>query len=153
MNLQYRINLLSRLGEYILSADENWQACKEKAGWENGWFIPEFVNNASENIAKNFLQINILSEWAATYQINEKNENPKKVGIVMAGNIPLVGFHDFLCAFISGHYALLKTSTRDQVLIKHLVEKLIDWEPEVQNRVEFSEMLKGCYAYLSLIHI
>jgi hypothetical protein len=149
MNLQYRINLLSRLGEYILSGDENWQSIKGKAGWENGWFIPEFVNKATEIIANNFLQKKILAEWTSYYQFPENIGNAKTIGVVMAGNIPLVGFHDFLCGFISGHKVLIKASVRDQVLIKHLVEKLIGWAPELEKWVEFSEMLKGCDAYIA----
>ena len=48
----------------------------------------------------------------------------KNIGIVMAGNIPLVGFHDFLCVFISGHNQTIKLSSKDNILLKHLVEKL-----------------------------
>ena len=67
----------------------------------------------------------------------------------MAGNIPLVGFHDWLCIFISGHKALIKLSSKDQVLIKHLLEKMATWSAEVTSVIEFSEMLKGCDAYIA----
>jgi len=67
----------------------------------------------------------------------------------MAGNIPLVGFHDFLCVFISGHKALIKPSSKDQVLIKHLIDKLGDWDEETKSLVSFSDMLKGCDAYIA----
>ena len=154
MNLQYRINLLVQLGQYILSADEQWEMIKERAGRENGWFIPEFVETATKNIADSFLQKEILTSWAGSYQLPasiSKNEGfkPKTVGIVMAGNIPLVGFHDFLCVFISGHKAVIKPSAKDQVLIKHLIDKLGEWEVKVSTLIEFSEMLKGCDAYIA----
>ncbi len=115
MNLQYRIDLLVRLGQYILSEDEQWLLTKERASRENGWFIPEFVELATQNIALSFLQKDILEQWASKYQLQtypstRKGYNPKSIGIVMAGNIPLVGFHDFLCVFISGHKAVIKTS-------------------------------------------
>lgn len=149
MNLQYRISLLVRLGEYILSETPEWSTAKEKAGYENGWFIPEFTHLAAQNIARSFLQKNILDNWAKKYGLPEVTESPKITGIVMAGNIPLVGFHDFLCVFISGHQAVIKPSSKDRVLIKHLVEKLVEWDAAVKPLAEFSEMLKGCDAYIA----
>ena len=149
MNLQYRIDLLSRLGLYILHNDANWQEAKEKASRENGWFIPEFVDLSTNNIANSFLQKDKLEKWAGTYQLPPINKAPKTVGIVMAGNIPLVGFHDFLCVFIAGHKAMIKTSSKDEALIKHLAGKLAEWETEVNEWIEFSVMLKGCDAYIA----
>jgi hypothetical protein len=67
----------------------------------------------------------------------------------MAGNIPLVGFHDFLCGFISGHKLLLKLSSKDTVLMAHLIKKLSEWEPAVLRQVHTAEMLKGCDAYIA----
>jgi hypothetical protein len=67
----------------------------------------------------------------------------------MAGNIPLVGFHDFLCVFLSGHLAFIKPSSKDDVLIKHLVNKMAEWNSEVNSLVQFAEMLKGCDAYIA----
>jgi hypothetical protein len=149
MNLQHRIDLLIRLGEYILSDDENWTAAKERASRENGWFIPEFVDLASNNIARSFLQKEALEKWVSGYQLQDENLNPQTVGLIMAGNVPLVGFHDWLCIFISGHKALIKPSSKDQVLIKHLLEKLNEWNADAATFSEFSEMLKGCDAYIA----
>ena len=115
MNLQYRIDLLNRLGNYILSGDAQWQAVKERASRENGWFIPEFLDLATENIARLFLSKEKLADWVRSYQVPEDNDHSKTVGIVMAGNIPLVGFHDWLCVFITGHKALIKPSSKDEV--------------------------------------
>ncbi|MBC7866408.1 MAG: acyl-CoA reductase, partial [Gloeobacteraceae cyanobacterium ES-bin-316] len=70
-------------------------------------------------------------------------------GIVMAGNIPLVGFHDFLCIFIFGHKQTIKLSTKDNILLKHLVEKLIEFDNRVSAHISFEEMLKGCDAYIA----
>ena len=150
MDLQTRIDLLSKLGRYILDNGPEWQSFKEKASFENPWFIPEFVELATINIAKAFLQKAKLEEWAEQYKIPSRQHQPKTVGIVMAGNIPLVGFHDFLSTFISGHKQMIKLSAKDQVLLKHLVGKLIEWQPEVKEFVTFSELLlKGCDAYLA----
>ena len=67
----------------------------------------------------------------------------------MAGNIPLVGFHDFLCVFISGHKATIKASSKDEILIKHLIEKLIKWAPELKSYISFADQLKNCDAYIA----
>lgn len=149
MNLQQRIDLLIRLGEYIKSDNNFWQQAKEKASRENGWFIPEFIDLSTDNIASSFLQKDKLETWCKTYQLPDENPSPKKVGIVMAGNIPLVGFHDMLCVFITGHIAYIKLSSKDQVLLKHLVEIMASWNEEVSRLIIFSEMLKGCDAYIA----
>jgi hypothetical protein len=149
MNLQHRIDLLVRLGEYISGEDEDWQQTKEKASRENGWFIPEFITVAINNIVRNFLQRQQLVSWIRSCNLLSENKNPKRIGIVMAGNIPLVGFHDLLCVFISGHRAIVKLSSKDAVLIKQLVENLIEWEPSVSDSIQFSEMLKDCDAYIA----
>ncbi len=147
MNLQYRIDLLSKLGSYIFSDDAQWAAAKEKASSLNGWFIPEFVAKATNNIAAKFLQQEILNDWSK----NIKSEilNIKSVGIVMAGNLPLVGFHDFLSVFISGHKSVIKASSKDETLIKHLCNKIIEWEKDAASFIQFEEMLKGCDAYIA----
>jgi Acyl-CoA reductase (LuxC) len=149
MILQERINLLVQLGEYMLSNDEEWLDAKERAFRENAWFIPEFINASVNNIATQFLQKEKLDNWVAQYSIPNEQINPKTVGVVMAGNIPLVGFHDFLCVFISGHSIAIKVSSKDSVLIKHLAKKLYEWEITIQNQVSFAEQLKGCDAYIA----
>ena len=149
MNLQHRIDLLVQLGQYILADNENWLEVKEKASYENGWFTPMFVTTATQNIATEFLQKEVLENWTKEYSIESKIANPQKVGIVMAGNIPLVGFHDFLCVFISGNIAVMKSSSKDNVLIKDLVEKIIEWDADAANYLQFAEMLKDCDAYIA----
>jgi len=149
MILQDRIGLLKRLGSYMLSDDVRWKEARQKASLQNGWFVPEFVELATENIAKKFLKEDELMQWSAHYKIQTVNSRPQKIGIVMAGNIPLVGFHDLLSVFISGHKAVIKPSSKDDVLIKELVEVLKAWEPQINSQIEFSEMLKGCDAYIA----
>lgn len=149
MNLQQRIVLLNRLGEYILGDNDNWQATKQKASLQNSWFTPEFIDLATRNIARAFLQKDALTTWARQYNLPAENAAPKNVGIVMAGNIPLVGFHDFLCVFITGHRQTIKPSSKDEVLIKHLVQQLYEWDETTRQLVTFSDMLKGCDAYIA----
>lgn len=149
MNLQQRIEILEKLGNYILSDHPSWIAAKEKAHYENNWFIPEFIEIATNNIANKFLQKEPLNKLVSQYAIPATNTSPKRIGIVMAGNIPLVGFHDFMTVFLSGHSQTIKLSSKDNILLKHLVEQMLEWNADVSEKVGFSEMLKGCDAYIT----
>lgn len=151
-----RIDLATQLGEYILSNSPEWLEAKHEASLKNPWFIPEFIDLATGTISKNFLDKQKLESWTSAYKI--ETTVPKKIGIVMAGNIPLVGFHDFLSVFISGHKAIIKASSKDEVLIKHLVGKLTEWSAtrrtpsenkELNELIVFQEMLKNCDAYIA----
>lgn len=150
MKIQYRIDLLDELGRYILSGDPAWLETLDRAGSENGWFIPEFSKKAAETVAKAFLKRDLLATWLSAYPLTETEPAAAPLtGIVMAGNIPLVGFHDFLCGFAAGHRLLLKPSSRDQVLIRHLTDRLIRTEPACAEQIGYSEMLKGCDRYIA----
>ncbi len=149
MKLQERIETLARLGDYMTGSDETWIAKKNEAYINNNWFTPEFIELAVKNIATEFLQKEKLLNWAKAYKIPEENKDPKNVGIVMAGNIPMVGFHDLLSVFMSGHRQSIKLSSKDEVLLKHLVNKMIEWNPQVSNLIQFEGMLKGCDAYIA----
>jgi hypothetical protein len=149
MNRSQRQELLVQLGNYMQSEDEQWQQVKHKAYIENHWFVPEFIELAISTIVQSFLQPHQLEQLISEYQIPGENPNPKKVGIVMAGNIPLVGFHDLLCVFLSGHYAMLKPSSKDRALITHLVKKLMEWNPEVEQYIAIHDMIRNCDAYIA----
>lgn len=148
MNLQQRIELLQKLRVYLEQNGEEWQAVKHKASIHNGWFIPAFIDLAVNNICSAFLAKEKLEQWTNHYHLDD-NINSKNIGLVMAGNIPLVGFHDFLSVFISGHSQTIKLSSKDDVLLKHIVQKLYECDITVQNTVSFAEMLKGCDAYIA----
>lgn len=150
MNLSHRIELLVKLGQYITSNEKEWQKIKEKAAAANPWFLPEFIELSTKNIVEQFLQENVLNTWLKAYpQLVENTPPPKLIGIVMAGNIPLVGFHDFLSVFITGNKSLIKASSKDEILLPHLVEKLVSWQDELKDWVQFRPMLKGCDAYIA----
>lgn len=149
MNLQQRKELLVRLGQYMLSEDEQWTAAQYKAFQENNWFIPEFTQRAIRTIVHEYLQPEAIDRLSQQYELPDVQSQPKKVGIVMAGNIPLVGFHDFLCVFLSGHQALIKPSSKDEALMKQLVEKLYEWNEDVRQWVVLLPMLKNCDAYIA----
>jgi len=141
-----RIELLDQLGTYMLSGDKEWLEVQELAGNRNAWFTRSDIHTAVENIAHNYLKKEKLQQWIKQYDLPE---TAYKVGIIMAGNIPLVGFHDFLCGFVSGHDIHIKLSSKDEVLLKHLIYKLTEWEPEVAAHIHIAENLKNCDAYIA----
>lgn len=139
---------MEQLGDYIKSKDPRWLEVRQQASYRNGWFSPEFIEIACNKIAGQFLKKELLQAWATHYSIDD-NITAKNVGVVMAGNIPLVGFHDFLAIFISGHKQTIKLSSKDDWLLKHLVEKLYELEPETKTSISFSEILKNRDAYIA----
>src|SRR4051812_8825842 len=110
MNLQERKEILLQLGVYLTSGDEEWEGAKNRARAENAWFISEFIDLSATNITTKFLSEAAMQKLIQTYHIPAVNPAPKKVGLVLAGNIPLVGFHDLLCTFLTGHYSFIKLS-------------------------------------------
>ena len=148
MNLQHRIEILIKLGAYLQKNEPEWQEAKLQAFQKNPWFTPEFTDIAIKNIVEKFLQKDLLEQWTKYYHLDD-NIIQKNIGIVMAGNIPLVGFHDFLCAFISGHRQTIKCSSKDDMLLTSLVKKLCNIDAEVQQLVSFAALLKGCDAYIA----
>lgn len=149
MILQDRIQILIKLGEYIKENNTHWQQVKEQASYANAWFIDAFIETSTSNVANHFLEENVLQQWVTNYQVPDTINNPKKVGIVMAGNIPLVGFHDFLCVFISGHIAVIKTSSKDHILLQHLIAKMLEWNPALSKTITIADNLKNCDAYIA----
>ncbi|HEX8461470.1 MAG TPA: acyl-CoA reductase [Segetibacter sp.] len=149
MTLQQRIDLLARLGEYMQNNGHDWVATKDLANRSNPWFAPEFIEMATGSISKEFLQKDKLTDWVKQYNVPETNEKPATAGIVMAGNIPMVGFHDMLCIFITGHKQRIKLSSKDDKLIKHIVQVLYEWAPETKELISIEENLKGCSAYIA----
>ncbi len=148
MNLAERITIMGKLGRYLVENDEELNKVKEKAYQKNKWFTEEFINYSFKNISENYLDEQILKNWVSHYHIDD-NIKPQKIGVVMAGNIPLVGFHDFLSVFITGHQQLIKLSDKDDVLLAHIIDKMKEWNPKVSSIITTAELLKDCDAYIA----
>lgn len=108
-----------------------------RAEQQNGWFTQENILFCLDHWAKLLTEDNITI-WLSKYPITE-NREPKTIGVVMAGNIPLVGFHDFLCVLLSGHKLLAKLSSNDTLLLPFLADYLIQQEPNLKDKVQFVE--------------
>lgn len=149
MDLENRIRILVELGEFMQSEDAGWIAAKTRAFQHNSWFIPGFIDLSVCTIVSQYLQHDLLESWIRSYDFPDRQGNPKKVGIVMAGNIPMVGFHDFLCCFLSGHQPVIKFSSKDPFLFPVLLEFLNNKISGTSNPVQSAPMLKGLDAYIA----
>ncbi|APY12724.1 acyl-CoA reductase [Seonamhaeicola sp. S2-3] len=153
MHLQERINAFIKLGDFlgqfsnkVITKQNNvelndlfFDGFKHQlrlAEEHNGWFTTENIAFALNNWSNALTQAN-LTKWLSKYNFNEIS--PKKVAIIMAGNIPLVGFHDFLSVLISGHHVLVKQSSNDKQLLPYLAKYLEYVEPNFKGRISFTE--------------
>ncbi|MCF7560260.1 acyl-CoA reductase [Sabulilitoribacter multivorans] len=153
MQLQERINAFVKLGEfieqfsneaiqkndYVKHNDLFFDGFKHQlklAEEHNGWFTPENIRFALKGWATSLTQDN-LNTWLKPYHINAIK--PKQVAIIMAGNIPLVGFHDFLSVLITGHTVLVKQSSNDKHLLPYLAKYLEYVEPNFKGKITFTE--------------
>ena len=149
MNLETRISVLVHIGRYLLGNSDTLTNVSQRAYEHNRWFIPEYIKKAGENSADSMLSAQILEDFSREYQTPQMQVNPKTIGLIMAGNIPYVGFHDLVCTFLFGHKVRIKLSSKDPYLIKHLIEMASIEYPEINNYFQFDEMLKGCDAYIA----
>lgn len=147
MNLSIRISAFSSLGDHLREMGLNARkSLAEKARNENPWFTEDNVLLALKGI-ETLLDKDKLAAWAERY--SHEPVEPKTIGLATAGNIPLVGFHDFLCVLISGHRLKAKLSSQDSVLLKFLLARLIEIEPWFADRVSLEEMVKNVQAMIA----
>jgi hypothetical protein len=152
LKLKDRINLLLRLGEYISNDHPDWNAARQQAYLNNSWFDEQHIQRACNNIVQGFLQEDKLQNWMNGYPFLKNTDDKQMkplIGIVMAGNIPFVGFHDFLCVWLAGFPMKIKLSSKDTVLWRFILAKLQEWAAETSDHVEIAELLKGCDAYIA----
>lgn len=148
MILQERIELMHDLGEHIKSGDEFLEALMKRTEFNNAWLTFDNQQKALDAIVEQFLQKEILTKWANQYPIQDEVKR-KKVGIVMAGNIPLVGFHDLLSVFISGHTSMIKLSEKDKFVLPYLIQLLEKKDKRASSYFEIVDRLKGFEAVIA----
>jgi len=145
-NNSYLIQIITQLGRQLAQPDETLRQLIDTESNHNGWFTPQSVQQAVNAIPQSLTEAN-LEQWLSAYSFPQ--HEPKKVGLILAGNIPLVGFHDVLCVIISGNIALIKASSQDARLIKYVLKLLTDIEPEIADRYQFIERLEGFDAIIA----
>ncbi|WP_316783230.1 acyl-CoA reductase [Pedobacter frigiditerrae] len=136
---------LQKLSEFMANPSDEFKYVMESASHHNAWFTFDEVQKAMISLS-NMLNSDDLIKW---FDEIELNENPKKVGLILAGNIPLVGFHDVLCVLATGNIALIKMSSADDKLLPALLKQLVVFEPGLANRIEYVERLKDFDAIIA----
>ncbi|MFC0516590.1 acyl-CoA reductase [Mucilaginibacter angelicae] len=147
INSKNSINSFSELGRQLLSPDAALSALIENEQYHNAWFTPASVSEAVTAIG-NMLNDDDLSTWLSKYNL-ETGKAAKSVGLILAGNIPLVGFHDVLCVIASGNTALIKASSQDARLIKAVLEKLVAIDAAFEDTFSFIDRLQGFDAIIA----
>jgi hypothetical protein len=146
--LSARISAFVRLGERLLSLEEEEKnSLFLRAQNQNAWFTFRSLEQAVEGV-RLLLSEEALTQWVDAYQMTDP-VMPKSIGLLMAGNIPAVGFHDLLAVLISGNVACVKLSSTDAVLLLWLMNELRIIEPRFAERIQVEEMLKNKEAYIA----
>lgn len=117
--------------------------------FRNNWFTPYHTLQSLKAIVEHFLNEEKLKTWLEKYPHINNFASPKTIGLTMAGNLPLVGFHDLLCVLITGNHAVIKQSSKDNLLLPYVLQHLFSVNDYFKNQISYSEMLKGCDAYIA----
>ncbi|MDA9564012.1 acyl-CoA reductase [Flavobacteriales bacterium] len=146
MQLKDRIEVLVQLGDFIDSFLKNpdnheWSNLIDQAYALNNWFTRESILSSFQGI-RLFLRREALETWTTNYPIDQEFETSKRVGAILAGNLPMVGFHDLLCVFVSGHKFLGKLSSDDRLLMMSVVQKMTEIDKRVLDYITWKEQLK-----------
>jgi hypothetical protein len=170
IDIEKRIKSLSLLGSFLAGFTDNYIETEGEDSTEylnelfkervedailtsvhyNGWFTPPNVRNALSALAANLSEEN-LRKWLSAYpEIKNTVKNPKRIGVIMAGNIPLAGFHDFLSVLITGNIFFGKLSSQDKIFLPLIAEILIEIDPEFSSQIIFTEgKLKDIHAVIA----
>lgn len=119
------VDILVSLGQRLASfgQDARTERCITEAIAANGWFTREDILMAVDAVRTEFLQRDKLEAWLDSYSLPTRR---RRVAIVMAGNIPLVGFFDLMCVAACGYEAVVKCSSKDSVMMKYIIDLLDD---------------------------
>ncbi len=147
LEIPYLADIFSTLGTQLCFPDDELSAIIRDEYHYNAWFTPQNTELAVKSAGEMLSKENLL-KWLNRYpELN--SGGGKKVGLILAGNIPLVGFHDVLCVLASGNHALIKSSTQDARLIKQLLKQLIAIEPAFEKQFTFVEKLENFDAVIA----
>lgn len=152
LTLQQRIDAFAALGQVMTDAAsaspsspeaKSLRKVMDRQEENNKWFTPGNVVRSAEAIAA-MLRRDRLESWMQAYHLRETQ--PKKViAVIMAGNIPLVGFHDFLSVLITGNKILARASSKDDELIRAVAGILTGINPDYSDHITFTEKISGNY--------
>ncbi|WP_411274465.1 acyl-CoA reductase [Daejeonella sp.] len=139
LTTKQRLQAFAELGKILSSPDKQLTDLINSARQFNAWFTPESTGNAVQAIAK-MLNKADLEKWMKAYKMLRESRR-YSVGLILAGNIPLVGFHDILCVLTTGNRALIKLSSQDSKLTPYVLQKLVEIEPGFTDQIEYIDRL------------
>lgn len=143
MYIAKKIYYLSKLGNELKKMSEKEEINYYFTEYENiynhnPWFIRNFVEYALKQWAENLNEQQIYN-WLKNYNIPSEIDKSTVVAIICAGNIPLVGLHDIICCYLSGVKTIVKLSSKDNILMKYVIEKLYELDSNAKNEIKYTE--------------
>ncbi|TAL60441.1 MAG: acyl-CoA reductase [Bacteroidetes bacterium] len=155
MDLEKRIIGFVQLGVILRDPKGALDKVIDKASKKNGWFTEENIRLAISSIGE-MIKEDKIRKWVDKYESlksKEKQPEARKTGVIMAGNIPLVGFHDFMCVLMSGNIFVGKLSSDDEILLPAIAKFLVSIEPKFKDQIHFTDQpfnkTKGIAAYIA----
>lgn len=142
----YITEVFSTLGRQLSAPDETLSAVINNESYHNAWFTAANVKQAVIATG-HMLNKADLSAWLNQYSL--PIHQPKRIGLILAGNIPMVGFHDILCVLATGNIALIKLSSQDSRLIRHVLQMLVEIEPAFKEQLIYAERLDNFDAVIA----
>jgi len=147
MDLHSRIDAFIRLGRHLVTLSPiELEQLADKAIGNNPWFTKQSVAQALTGIEK-YLSEDKLNQWIQPYRFDQNK--PLTIGVVMAGNIPLVGFHDFLSILLTGNVLQAKFSSSDKVLMDWITDTLLSLEPRFEHAIQRVNQIEGVHAVIA----
>lgn len=145
--IKNKIESLTKLGKWILEKPDELELAKLRSKRDNPWFDLISQQKALNAIAAGMLEKGKLENWLSKYDLDQSSN--KIVGLIPAGNIPVVGFHDLLCIYVSGHQAHIKLSDKDAHLMPAIFTKLKELDSDVEERIQFVDKLNDIEALIA----
>ena len=142
MTLNQRIQSFVKLGNLLAEGSPALTEIIQSAHRHNAWFTPQNIEQALKANTE-LLNEERLARWLERYAVDFEQDTPATVGLVLAGNIPMVGFHDVLCSLISGFSVQIKTSSDDKQLIPYLMNELVKIEPAFKTKIQLTDRLSN----------
>lgn len=150
--LDQRVEAFDKLSSFLCRIDKNkieyikFFKIIKKSNDLNKWFTEENILSAIKIWGKSLTKKN-LSKWLTNY--NLINTKVKRIGLILAGNIPLVGFHDILCVLLTGNKAVVKCSSKDHLLLPYICKKLVEFDLIFKNKFVFKDKIKNFDALIA----
>ncbi len=143
------LELWNELGLRLRQKSDVMELAKLRSMQQNLWFTAQHIDYALNAIIEQYLNKDKLAQWLSKYELDKRNKSGSNIGIICAGNIPMVGFHDLLCTITAGHVALVKLSHKDQFLLPGIVELLKAIDPRIEDQIKFVDKLQDYDAVIA----